>query len=105
MSLISIADFAYPKGWADVSRSEERSRWCCEQLESGSILLLASIPFELSESDLQFLRQQQQSGSSLHKNISYRPNQDRLRGFSATAREEVERLHQLMRKYSAGVTQ
>ncbi|MBV9491134.1 MAG: Kdo hydroxylase family protein [Verrucomicrobia bacterium] len=104
MALITIEDFAYPGGWADPHRSEERSRWCCEQLEDGAMLLLKSIPFDLPASDLEFLRLQQQSGSPLHKNISYRPYQDKLRGFEATAREDVERLHQIMRTYSAGVT-
>jgi 3-deoxy-D-manno-oct-2-ulosonic acid (Kdo) hydroxylase len=103
MSLITVDDFSYPQGWDDLKRSEERARWCCSQLEEGHILFLDRIPFDLSEADLQFLRRQQQSSSSLHKNISYRPYQDKLRGFAAEVREDVERLHEVMRNYSEQV--
>jgi hypothetical protein len=103
MSVIVLDDFSYPEGWNDLSRSEDRARWCCSQLEDGHVLLLERIPFNLPETDLQFLRRQQQSSSSLHKNISYRPKQDKLRGFAAGRSEDVERLHQIMRNYSAQV--
>jgi 3-deoxy-D-manno-oct-2-ulosonic acid (Kdo) hydroxylase len=103
MSLVAIDDFCYPQGWNDLKRKEERSQWCCSQLEDGHILFLDRIPFDLPEADLQFLRAQQQSRSSLHKNISYRPQLDKVRGFAAEAREEVERLHQVMRNYSSQV--
>jgi hypothetical protein len=103
MSLITVEDFSYPQGWDDSRRREERARWCCSQLEDGHILFLDRIPFDLPEASLQFLRRQQQSSSSLHKNISYRPYQDKLRGFAADAREDVERLHEVMRNYSEQV--
>ena len=103
MSLVAIDDFCYPQGWNDLKRKEERAQWCCSQLEDGHILFLDRIPFDLSEADVQFLRSQQQSRSPLHKNISYRPQKDKLRGFAAEAREEVERLHQVMRNYSSQV--
>jgi hypothetical protein len=103
MSLITIDDFSYPQGWHDLNRSEESARRYCSQLEDGNILFLERIPFDLTEADLQFLGSQQQSGSSLHKNISFRPHQDKLRGFAAEAREDVERLHQVMRNYSVQV--
>ena len=103
MSVIAVHDFSYPEGWNDLKRSEDRARWCCSQLEEGHVLLLEHIPFDLPEADLQFLRPQQQSNSSLHKNISYRPNQDKLRGFAAARREDVDRLHQIMRNYSVQV--
>jgi hypothetical protein len=103
MSLITIDDFSYPQGWNDSQRSEERACWCCSQLEDGHILFLDRIPFDLPEADVQFLRLQQQSGAPLHKNISYRPQQDKLRGFAAEEREEAERLQQVMRNYSLQV--
>src|ERR1700692_3142964 len=103
MSLVAIDDFWYPQGWNDLERKEERADWCCSQLEDGHILFLDRIPFDLPEADVQFLRSQQQSRSPLHKNISYSPQQDKLRGFAAEAREEVERLHQVMRNYSSQV--
>ena len=103
MSVIVVDDFSYPEGWNDLSRSEDHARRCCSQLEDGHVLLLDCIPFDLPETDLQFLRRQQQSSSALHKNISYRPKQEKLRGFAAKGREDVERLHEAMRNYSAQV--
>jgi 3-deoxy-D-manno-octulosonic acid hydroxylase-like protein len=103
MSLITVNDFSYPQGWRDLKGSEERARWYCSQLEDGHILLLEHIPFDLPVADLQFLGSQQQSGSSLHKNASYRPLQDELRGFAAETKGVTERLHQIMRNYSAQV--
>jgi len=103
MAIITVDDFSYPQGWSDLKVSEERARWCCSQLEDGHVLLLERIPFDLPEADLQFLRSQQQSDSSLHKNISYRPSQDQLRGFKAKAQEEVQHLHQVMHNYSVEV--
>jgi hypothetical protein len=103
MALITVGDYSEPQGWSDSKKSEERARWCCSQLEDGHVLLLERIPFNLPEADLQFLRSQRQSDSSLHKNISYRPRQDQLRGFAANASEEVEHLHRVMRNYSTQV--
>jgi 3-deoxy-D-manno-oct-2-ulosonic acid (Kdo) hydroxylase len=103
MCVIAVDDFSYPEGWNDLRRSEERARWCCSQLEDGHVLFLEHLPFDLPETDLQFLRPRQQSSSPLHKNISYRPKQDKLRGFAAERHQDVERLHQIMRNYSAQV--
>ena len=104
MAVITVDDYSEPQGWSDPKRGEDRSRWCCSQLEDGHVLLLERIPFDLPETDLQFLRSQRQSDSSLHKNVSYRPLQDQLRGFAAKESEEVEHLRAVMRKYSAQVT-
>ena len=104
MAVITVDDYSEPQGWSDPKRSEDRARWCCSQLEDGHVLLLERIPFDLPETDLQFLRSQRQSDSSLHKNVSYRPLQDQLRGFAAKESEEVEHLRAVMRKYSAQVT-
>src|ERR1700745_3474291 len=103
MSLITVDDFFYPQGWRDLKGSEERSLWYCSQLEEGHVLFLERIPFDLPVADLQFLGAQHQSGSSLHKNASYRPLQDELRGFAAETRQVTERLHEVMRNYSAQV--
>jgi hypothetical protein len=104
VAVITVDDYSEPQGWSDPKRSEDRARWCCSQLEDGHVLLLERIPFDLPETDLQFLRSQRQSDSSLHKNVSYRPLQDQLRGFAAKESEEVEHLRAVMRKYSAQVT-
>jgi len=104
MSWTSVTDFRHPSGWADTPNRDERMRWYCEQLESGQILLFDSAPFDLPQADRQLLLSLRQTVSRHHKNISYRPNQDVLRGFSPGRREEVSRLHAIMRDYSAQVT-
>lgn len=81
------------------------SRWCCEQLEKGRVLLFESLPFEFPEDDRTFLLSQRQNGSHLHKNISYRPQQDVLRGFISENETTVRRLHSVMRRYSSEVIQ
>ena len=97
---VKVTDFIPLQGWADELRSAERSRWCCEQLEEGRILYFDGIPYDFPEADRQFLLDQRQSDSRIHKNISYRPNQDMLRGSAADDAADVARLHRIMRHFS-----
>jgi len=101
MRCISVNDFQHPAGWAHTPNSEARMRWYCEQLEDGQILMFESVPFDLGEEDLQFLLSRQHTDSRHHKNISYRQEQDELRGFSSDRRDDVRRLHGIMRDHSA----
>jgi hypothetical protein len=75
------------------------AKWCCGQLEAGQILYLEKLPFSLPDEDRQFLLSQRQD-ARYHKNISYRPQEDKLRGFAADQPAEVERLHRILRDYS-----
>ncbi|MFT4114579.1 Kdo hydroxylase family protein [Silvibacterium sp.] len=104
MGLITIEDGA----WAQhTSPNDAQLRTWCEQLESGDILYFPHTPIVLPPSDLEFLLGQQQTDSSLHKNIAYKPNIDKLSGVdtkTADARA-VERLQGIMRNYSKSVTQ
>ena len=88
-----------------VHSPEDRVHCYCEQLEEGNILFFPETPFELPENDREFLLSQQQSGAAYHKNIAYRPRQDRLTGFAKHGREDQERLRASMRAYSRRVTQ
>ncbi len=102
---IPVHDFTCAAGWANPlhgEQAEARARWYCEQLEQGQILFFASPPFELPDDDRQFLLGQSWAESRLHKNVSYRPAQDRLRGFAA-AEPARGRMQQVMRNYSAQV--
>lgn len=83
---------------AGTSAPAERSRWCCEQLEQGNILFFAQPPFSLPPDDIQFLLTQHQSGARHHKNIAYRPTQDRLTGYSDAS--QAAHLRDVMRGYS-----
>ncbi len=76
--------------------AHSNARACCEQLEAGQILYFPQTPLAISKSDREFLLSQQQADSSLHKNISYRPNEDVLRGFAAKNPDDVARLHGIL---------
>jgi hypothetical protein len=89
--------------------------WCA-QLEAGDILFFPQSPIHIRADDLAFLLGQQQSGSSFHKNIAYRPasntapgpnpasHEDRVTGLDdSTSPESRERLRRFMREYSSSV--
>jgi hypothetical protein len=80
--------------------------WCA-QLEAGDILYFPQTPISIPESDLQFLLGQQQADSSLHKNIAYKPNIDKLSGVDTKTADAaaVARLQGIMRQYSKSVTE
>jgi hypothetical protein len=83
----------------------EAGRWYCQQLEEGRLLFFPHTPFELPEAEREFLLSQRQVGADYHKNIAYRPNQDRITGFVKHSEEDVERLRSIMRAYSRRVTE
>src|SRR5262245_6761974 len=87
---VRVADFHHPAGWDDPALGPQRARWCCEQLEDGAILLLEGLPFDFGEEDRAFLLSQRQGSGRVHKNISYRPHRDRLRGAAAERKEDAE---------------
>jgi hypothetical protein len=101
--LVRVNDFNFPPGWSPAAYGALRARQCCESLEDGRILFFDGVPFAFSQADREFLLSQRQSGSRLHKNVSYRPRQDVLRG-AAGDRGEVARLQEVMRRYSQEVT-
>src|SRR5690242_5208749 len=96
-----IADFG-PQGWSAEADAELRARQCCELLEKGEILFFPRPPFPLAEDDRNYLTGQRRMDSRLHKNISYRPGEDLLRGFS-DGQENENRMHGIMRAYSGAV--
>ncbi len=102
MALVTITLDQLVEGHAP---TPEQARDWCAQLESGEILYFPQTPVPLSPDDVAFLRGQQQTDSSLHKNIAYKPSLDKLSGFDAkTANAEaVARLQAVMRGYSQSV--
>jgi hypothetical protein len=70
------------------------------RLESGDILYFPVSPPLLSEQDRAFLVTQRQTDASYHKNVSYRPAQDRLRGVDQNDPAQRALFHQIMRGYS-----
>jgi hypothetical protein len=87
--------------------SDAQARDWCAQLEAGEILYFPQTPIAISPDDLQFLLGQQQTDSSLHKNIAYKPNIDKLSGVDTktAGTQAVARLQGIMRGYSRSVTE
>ena len=89
------------------SASPDQSRAWCAQLESGNILYFPQTPIAIPDGDIRFLLGQQQTDSSLHKNIAYKPNIDKLSGVDTKTADAqaVARLQSIMRWYSKSVTE
>lgn len=81
----------------------ERGSWNCDQLERGKILFFRGIPFDFPQQDRAFLLSQKQAGSRFHKNISYRPGKDLLKGVSSDSPDR-ERLQRIMQHFSGEAT-
>jgi len=101
--LVRVDDYSFPGGWSDPASAAARARQCCEQLEDGHVLYFDRLPYVLFTDDKEFLLSQRQSESRLHKNVSFRPAQDVLRG-AAGSPQDTARLRDVMRKYSEEVT-
>jgi 3-deoxy-D-manno-oct-2-ulosonic acid (Kdo) hydroxylase len=99
---IMVEDYKMPGGWTGSEQREARARAYCEMAERGQILFFRELPFDLPLEDQNFLREQEWTELRMHKNVSYRPSEDLLRGVSGKA-ETVERLHSIMRNYSARI--
>jgi hypothetical protein len=69
-------------------------------LERGNILYFPRTPFALPEAERDLLRSTGLSSSSHHKNIAYRPAEDRVTGFDPAAVSDPEKLRTVMRSYS-----
>ena len=69
-------------------------------LETGDILYFPDSPPLLPEADRSFLVTQKQVDASYHKNISYRPLEDRLKGVDQDDPAQRARVHDIMRGYS-----
>jgi 3-deoxy-D-manno-octulosonic acid hydroxylase-like protein len=102
---IAVEDYAFPGGWKfteDSRGKEARARALCRELEAGKILFFAKLPYNFSPEERRFLLSRQWNELRLHKNVSYRPTGDVLRGFSGDPDTE-KHLHQILRSYSAQV--
>jgi hypothetical protein len=68
----------------------------CQFLEKGGVIYFPESPFKFSESDRAFLLAQKQKDADYHKNIAYRPKEDRVTGFVSPTKEEAEQLRRIM---------
>ncbi|HEY3130761.1 MAG TPA: Kdo hydroxylase family protein, partial [Acidobacteriota bacterium] len=94
MTLIRIENYRH-----GLTATEDNYR----RLETGDILFFVSTPFELTSEERAFLLSQKQTDVSYHKNISYRPLEDRLKGMEQRDENARWRLHEIMRSYSRRV--
>jgi hypothetical protein len=99
-----IRDYKFPGGWSGNAAS--RSADACRRLERGEILFFSGIPFNLPNEHQEFLLAQKQAESRFHKNISYRPKTDEIRGVERSGRADTahQQMQSIMRNYSAEVT-
>jgi 3-deoxy-D-manno-octulosonic acid hydroxylase-like protein len=99
MAWLKVDDYRL-EGWT-AGDSHDRSRQYCADLEKGEILFFSTPPFALPQADIDFLVSLKPADSRFHKNISYRPEQDLLRGFDDSANQA--RVHDIMQRYAAAV--
>ncbi len=74
----------------------DRGRALCGELEAGNILFFPQTPFAFPDDDLKFLLSRKQTEASFHKNVAYRPVEDRVSGLDMTSRPEVDRLRAII---------
>jgi hypothetical protein len=72
------------------------------ELEQGHILMLTQTPFAPSEEDAAFLRAQRRTAGNAHKNIAFKPSQQKLTGVQASGQEDAARLKSILAAYSEG---
>src|SRR5579872_1203686 len=96
---ILVEEYKSPGGWVGSGQHDQRARAYCDLLERGQILFFREPPFPLSIDDRQFLLAQEWAEMRLHKNISYRPAEDLLKGVQGNS-EAVTKVHDIMRRYS-----
>jgi hypothetical protein len=75
----------------------------CAFLEHGGIIFFPETPFNISKSDRQFLLSQKQKDADYHKNIAYRPKEDRVTGFDARDAKDAQRLREIMADFHGQV--
>lgn len=88
------------EGAASTLSGADRAHWLCSQLEAGNILFFPRTPFEVSGTDRQTLLGQKQTSAAYHKNVAYRPAEDRVTGLDKSESAESEQLRAILRTYS-----
>jgi hypothetical protein len=72
----------------------------CGELESGNILYFPATPFVISGEDRAVLLGQKQTSGAFHKNVAYRPAEDRVTGLDKSESAEAEKLRAILQHYS-----
>jgi hypothetical protein len=98
--LVTVSSPAPSADWR-----EEQAREICRQLELGDILFFPDSPISVSEQDREVLLGRKQTSSAYHKNIAYRPAEDRVTGLDAAEQGEAEELRRILGGYSGSVVE
>jgi hypothetical protein len=93
--LVTIDGPVAPRDWPVA-----RARDVCRDLESGHIVFLPRSPIEIPSADRELLLDRKQSSSAYHKNIAYRPYENRVTGLDRTEAQEAEKLRAILAEYS-----
>jgi hypothetical protein len=97
--LVIVSEYAPGAGGA-AALDEGRRRAYAERLEEGYILLFEQAPFSLPDAaGRAALTGVRQASAAYHKNISYRPGQDRVKGI-ARGGGDAETVRGVLRDYS-----
>jgi hypothetical protein len=97
--LVTVSEHAPGAGGA-TGLDETRRRWYAERLEEGHILLFEQAPFPLPDAgERAALMGVRQASAAYHKNISYRPGEDRVKGI-AKGGGDAEAVRRALRNYS-----
>jgi hypothetical protein len=99
---ILVEDYKQGAGWVRPDQRDARARSYCDLLERGQFLLFRDFPFSFPSEDREFLLAQSWTELRLHKNVSYRPAEDVLRGVSGDP-ATMERIQFILRNYSLQV--
>lgn len=100
MAWLEVHDYNV-MGWSGGVDSPERARHYCRELERGAILFFSVPPFDFPECERKLLLSLRAKDSRFHKNISYRPGSDILRGLDDS--ESLPHVHNVMRRYAAAI--
>jgi hypothetical protein len=96
--LIEVSEYAGGKAPA-CALEESRQRWYAERLEEGHILFFPRAPFPLPDASEQAaLASVRQASAAYHKNVSYRPGEDRVKGLAKGSSADTVR--RVLRAYS-----
>ena len=100
--LVPVSEYAAAAG-RPPALDENRRRWYAERLEEGHILLFERAPFPLPDAgERAALAGVRQASAAYHKNISYRPGEDRVKGLAKGGDEDAVR--RILRAYSQHAT-
>lgn len=101
-SWLEVGDYRAPLGWTHPDQANSLAQNYCAALERGEVLYFPQPPFDLPAADREFLLAQKWAELRRHKNVSYRPGDDSLRGVSGDS-ESASRIHAILRNYSSQV--